>query len=183
MGRHRLRLVAGVVLLSGFVLSGLLLRGQAMQTTKPAGASAALFAEIDRLLRLGPLTPASVGDATGMRLSAVPGESSEYFQVYAGKGAAARPFASAELRVPTAAAAKSAGELLVLTLSPGQKIGLSEVSARYGKPGGLDVPQPDAPADEPVYHAYRLGKVKVSFGFTRSDPAVVVAVVIDRSAE
>jgi hypothetical protein len=73
--------------------------------------------------------------------------------------------------------------LLILTLSASPKVAARDVIDRYGRPVGIDTPQPDAPPDLPVYYAYRIAKAKVSFGITQSEPRTVVTVVVDRSAQ
>jgi hypothetical protein len=62
MRSYRLLMVATVILFIG-PAGCVLARGEVMQPTKATGVSAALFAEVDRLLGLVPLTPAGVAEA------------------------------------------------------------------------------------------------------------------------
>lgn len=163
-----------------------------MDVPKSSGSApsqgAALFDRIDpfvsgALASGRALQPDEVSQALGLKLAPDKSASNPYFAVFAstgGPGSDAAPGAvtSIELRTPRKPE-RGQGSLLILEVSPALGISQADVKQRYGDKIELSVPTPHQPPSAPVYWVYRKPWGKVSFGFARKAPQVLVSVVID----
>lgn len=146
--------------------------------------SAALFDRIDPLANGRALKPDEVSQALGLKLVPDKSASNPYFAVFvsasaqAAGGGAPAAVTGIELRTPRKPEGGQ-GSLLILEVSPALGIGQADVKKRYGDKIELSVPTPHQPPDAPVYWVYRRPWGKVSFGFTRKAPQLLVSVVID----
>lgn len=148
--------------------------------------SAALFDRIDPLANGRALKPDEVSQALGLKLVPDKSASNPYFAVFVsapakttgGDAGAQAAVTSIELRTPRKPEGEK-GSLLILEVSPALGIGQADVKKRYGDKIELSVPTPHQPPDAPVYWVYRRPWGKLSFGFTRKAPSLLVSVVID----
>ena len=133
---------------------------------------------VKQLIDSRPLTPEKVLRATGIRIDRRDQESSRYFSIFKSSEPGRGVFRDAELRVP-GEGATAKGELLILTLAPGSRVGEQLVRQTFGKEQRVSFPTPHQPADSPRYFEYERPWGAVRFGFRPAGNRELVTIVLD----
>jgi hypothetical protein len=135
-----------------------------------------LFEIIDSLVEARPLTVGKTGKLVGGVLAPVVAESTEHKLVYVAQGTP--EFDRVELRMQSPASSTN-GQFLILDLNSSRCVAREAVQRRYGATPELSAPTPREPADTPVYLKYMRDWGTISFGFARTGPECLRAVVIN----
>jgi hypothetical protein len=145
------------------------------------------LALFDLLVELGksrPFRSTSLSERLGLNFKTSRLPKNPYFHFYQSHGTVRPPLDGAivgvELREPVDAPGQgSVNGLLILEIS--HKLGVSQedVGKRFGPEYELVVPSPHAPSTEPIYWTYSQEGYKLSFGFSRSEPAALISVTLD----
>jgi hypothetical protein len=130
---------------------------------------------VKQLIDSRPFTPEKVLRATGVRLD--PSDQYRYFSIFKSGASGRGVIRDAELRVPGEGA--TAGELLILTLAPGSRVGERQVRETFGKEQNMSFPTPHQPAGSPWYLEYQMPWGKASFGFRPAGNRELITIVLD----
>jgi len=141
------------------------------QETKPMSVlkPEQLFALVERLTEDVHYTVASVERILGpIGLQRRPGRTSRSFEVYKARCEDSKWLKSVELRAPTSIHPVG-GRLLIVDLKEGvgREIGYEQLFFHYGEEDEFWIPDPEAPAEEPLGFVYSRDWGKLIFGITR----------------
>jgi hypothetical protein len=135
-----------------------------------------VFALVDALAAVKPLTAEGAGRVLGLELRKSKDQSNPYFVLYEGSGTGM--VRSVDVRIPGPRSDKTDG-FLALELVPDPPVGRRDVVERMGIDGELYIPPPHYPAHVPFALSFRRDDSKISFRFER-EHARVVGLAIDR---